>query len=31
MLGVLTGGNLIMTTEEYHNQMRKIKKELKKK
>jgi hypothetical protein len=31
MLGLLTGGSLIMTTEEYHNQMRKIKKELKKK
>lgn len=29
MLGVLTGGTLIMTTEEYHNQIRKIKKELK--
>lgn len=29
MLGVLTGGSLIMTTEEYHNQIRKIKKELK--
>jgi len=31
MLGILTGGSLIMTTEEYHNQMRKIKKELKEK
>ena len=29
MLGVLTGGRLIMTTEEYHDQIRKIKKEIK--
>ena len=28
MLGVLTGGSLIMTTKEYHDQLRKIKKEL---
>jgi len=30
MLGVLTGGSLIMTTKEYHDQLRKIKKDLKK-
>jgi hypothetical protein len=30
MLGVLTGGSLIMTTKEYHEQLRKIKKDLKK-
>jgi hypothetical protein len=28
MLGQLVNGNLIMTTKEYHNQIRKIKKQL---